>query len=156
MLRATFGVLWLGFALGCAKDDLPMPSQPIVVRPTVTAAPPTTKTTTIAKKPPASTSPFDEAAVPLYPGAKKVTLTVRVTQSKNKIIGADYSTPDSPEKVRDFYVSKLGLQSASPNGGKLIQILGRTPNGGFVQVIASPKGKATNIAYYATTPVPGQ
>jgi hypothetical protein len=139
MFRILF-VLGAAASIGCGPKPEPL-TPPALPPMAVTATPP-----------PASTSPLDEAAVPLYPGATKVKLTLgKTTDSGNHTIAAEYSTPDSTDKVVKFYADKLGTQSATPNG-KLVQVVGKTPNGGFIQLFVSPNGKLTKIQYFAITP----
>jgi hypothetical protein len=124
-----------------ASSSVPS-STPVAAAPSASA--PT------ANPAPAASTPLDEVGIPIYPGSTKVALAVsKPAENGSKRVSAEYTTADSPDKVADFYQSKLGLNRASPPGTKLNQLVGKTGNGTFVQILVNPDGSdKSKIQYY--------
>lgn len=109
--------------------------------------------TTPAAPPVASApkTPLEEAGLPLYPGATKVSLLVaKPAPNGSKRVQAEYSTKDTPDKVAQFYKDKVGLMEGGM--GKLVQLVGKTSKGLFVQILINANGGKTKIQYYFVLP----
>jgi hypothetical protein len=118
----------------CKSADVSQPQENLVA-----AAP---------APPAAPKTPLEEAGIPLYPGSKKVSMSVsKPAANGSKRVAAEYSSADSPDKVSAFYQQKLGLMQGGM--GKMVQLVGKLPNRMFTQILIGPKDAGARIQYYA-------
>ncbi len=142
-------------AVGCAKDEAPAPSTAAPATASPSAAPPPGSSPDAHVHPDGTVhegthgqiaTPEElaqKADIPVYPGAgfPEGVSNVRTSgaQTRYQLV---MNTPDTTDKVRKFYGSKLKLDAKS---GTTNELMGLTPKKHYVMIKLKPDGDHTEI-----------
>jgi hypothetical protein len=92
-----------------------------------------------------------KADIPIYPDAtlpeKQSNVRTDGKQARYEIV---MMTDDAPQKVSDYYVKELNLQSKKVDSG--FELMGLTPKGAYAIVNVKPQSNRTKIVAVSVVP----
>jgi hypothetical protein len=88
----------------------------------------------------------EDLGIVVYPGATEIPHKgSKIEAGGKKIVMAQFETTDAPEKVVDFYASKIKVSGSVVKSGDLNMVAGTLPSGAHVTVSAKIEDGKTHI-----------